>query len=126
MTKFIVSEIELVDKFKELMQASEDSFLIVAPQSDSDIYVQFTYNSTKLYCEAVSNKFLPKKKQLTETKIGLLRQWNFSLNENESQNFEVTFSSSNLPDLVNQIIKIFNDVYGVLNTNKFEIELESF
>ncbi|MHA1556130.1 MAG: TY-Chap domain-containing protein [Candidatus Heimdallarchaeota archaeon] len=123
MTKFIVSEIELVDKFKELMQASEDGFLIVAPQNYSDVYVQFTYSSAILYCEAVSNEYLPKKKQLTKTKIGLLKQWNFTFDKNESPNFTTTFSTSNLPDLVNQIIKIFNDVYGVFNTNQFEIEL---
>ncbi|MHA1447399.1 MAG: TY-Chap domain-containing protein [Candidatus Heimdallarchaeaceae archaeon] len=74
MTKLIVSNLELVDKFKELTQASEDGFLIVAPQKDSDVYVQFTYSSEELYCEAVSNEYLPKKKQLTETKIGLLKQ----------------------------------------------------
>ncbi|MHA1155258.1 MAG: TY-Chap domain-containing protein [Candidatus Heimdallarchaeota archaeon] len=124
MTKLIVSDLELVDRFKELIQASEDGFLIVAPQKDSDVYVQFTYSSEELYCEAVSNEYLPKKKQLTETKIGLLKQWNFTFDKNESPNFTTTFSTSNLPDLVNQIIKIFNDVYGVFNTIKFEIELE--
>lgn len=124
MTKLIVSDLELVDKFKELIESGEEGFLIIAPQNDSDVYVQFTYSSTKLYCEAVSNEYLPKKKRLTEAKIGLLGQWNFVLNTNQSPNFTTTFSTSDLPDLVNQLIKLFQEVYGVTTTNKFEIELE--
>lgn len=125
MTKHTVSDSELVDKFKELIESGgEDSFLIVAPKNDSDVYVQFTYSSPKLHCEAVSNEYLPKKKRLTETKISLLAQWDFYLNKSQSPNFTTTFGTSGLPNLVSQILRIFHEIYEVSPTYKFKIELE--
>ncbi|MBD3191102.1 MAG: hypothetical protein GF308_10680 [Candidatus Heimdallarchaeota archaeon] len=118
---------KLADYLIKLLETeSEDSFLIVSPPNHKDVYIQFLALSEKeLYCEAVSNRFLPEEFHLNDEKVRILNQWGFALT-GDSPNFNRTFiikNESNIDELVNLVFRIFAEVYEVPPKN-FEIEYQ--
>lgn len=110
-----------------ITEGSEDSFLIV---SVGDIYVQFVPPSEEkeIYCEAVSNEFLPRRMKLDEKRTSRLKELGFE-EPGESPNYSRYFDISNdnaLQEAIQTILSIFANVYGCpANSNfKFELNLE--
>jgi len=89
---------------------SHDSFLIV---DASDFYVQFLFNpsASYLYCEAVSDAFLPEAAQLTKKAADKLISMGFKEPPDENTNYRQDFmldeELSTLSDIATIVVRVF-------------------
>jgi hypothetical protein len=94
-------------------EAGQDSYLIVEA---GDVYVQFTpgREGKGVYCEAVSNEFLPPARQLTEEQIARLEELGFEP-PNGTPNFSRSHAAAgpeDLRDLARLMLTVLSEVYG--------------
>lgn len=118
---------QITEHLKRLLSSNlEESFLIISPKGNGDVYAQFLpLSQEELYCETVSNEFLPEKLQLNSQKISQLKKLGFELGE-EDVNFHRDFEVDNdtaIEELSKLVLKIFVEIYGVVVTDlDFEFE----
>lgn len=111
-----------------LTEGGTGNYLVV---STGDVYVQFaaTRGEQQIYCEAVSNQFLPQSMRLSEDKISQLRGLGFEIGRG-SPNFSRTFyivDSQELREIARTGLSVLSDVYGIPSHSRiqFELNLES-
>ncbi len=103
-----------IDDF--ILHHMRDDFLVVEMQGR---YVQFVYDddTEEIYCEAVSNDFLPPERQVSEDRIGLLIALGFNEpggNPDGSPNYWRTWDKHDYfsaKHVASTILQIFQDVY---------------
>ncbi len=121
------SEQQLVHNLKRMLNEGGDgNFLIV---SCGDAYVQFAAKrgDTQIYCEAVSNEYLPRNKQLSDHQIAQLQQLGFDTSS-DTENFSCTLAvadETSLASIAHFVVSILTDVYGCTDAKlEFELNLE--
>lgn len=118
-------EEQLIHNLRRLItEGGESNFLIV---SVGDVYVQFaaSHGDKEVYCEAVSNEFLPHGLQLTEDKVSQLRELGFE-EPGASPNFSRTFDvaeEAGLRELAQLTRYILSNVYGCAAQSRLRFEL---
>jgi len=118
-------EEQLVHNLRRLIkEGGESNFLIV---SVGEVYVQFAASrgDKEMYCEAVSNEFLPPELQLAEDKIVQLQGLDFE-EPGASPNFSRTFDVAEetaLRELAHLTHHILSNVYGCAAQSKLQFEL---
>jgi len=103
----------------------DDAFLIV---SCGDVYVQFMPGDGHigLYCEAVSNAYLPKDQRLGAAQLQQLAHWGFAIGD--SDNYSATLlqtGSGSLEAIARLTEQILNEIYGVRPDAPLEFELNT-
>jgi|GEM_PF-260012 len=123
------NEDALVYNLRRLLTEGGAGNYLVA--SVGDVYVQFSASrgEQQIYCEAVSNQFLPRNLQLSEDKISQLRGLGFEIGR-DSPNFSRTcyiVDSQELREIARTALSILSDVYGIPPSSmiQFELNLES-
>ena len=109
---------EIVDYLKKLLESnSESSFLVISPDGYEDVYIQFLpLSENELYCESVSNEFLPEKLELTSQKVAQLEELGFKLGAedvNFNREYEIKDETA-IIELSKMVYKIFVEIYGVI------------
>jgi hypothetical protein len=93
----------------------DENFAIFNLSKDYYIQISAVKNDTEVYCEAISNNYLPENRQLTMPQINQLKSLNWkepaSPQDNYSNNFPISFSSEKTV-LVNYLIETAATVYG--------------
>jgi hypothetical protein len=123
--KSFQDEEQLVHNLGRLItEGGQSNFLIV---SVGEVYVQFAASrgDKEVYCEAVSNEFLPPGLQLAEDKISQLRGLGFEdpgASPNLSRTFDVTEEAA-LPELARLTHHILSNVYGCDAQSRLQFEL---
>ena len=117
---------QIAGYLKQLMDNDHaDAYLIV---SCGDAYVQFmrSEGDTGLYCEAVSNRNLPKQRQLNAAQMQHFAQWGFALGGSDNYSSMLALTD---PDSLDRIARladqILTEVYGVRPVDKLEFELNT-
>ncbi len=123
------NEDTLVYNLRRLLTEGGRGNYLVA--SVGDVYVQFAANrgEQQIYCEAVSNQFLPPSLRLNEAKISQLRSLGFEIGRG-SPNFSRTFyivDSQELREIARTALSLFSGIYGIPPSSmiQFELNLES-
>ncbi len=126
----MISESEIKQKIIELLEyGNEDSFLII--EFGDEYYLQFmpSEQNDELYCEAVSNNYLPEMVQLSEDQIIKLIDMSWELPETDEDNFSQVIEIENeksLDKIVTIIVETITKVY-LNNVNiklSYQINLE--
>jgi hypothetical protein len=117
---------QIARNLKQLMDRKlDDAFLVV---SCGVAYVQFMPGdgSTGLYCEAVSNAYLPKDRQLNAAQMQQLAQWGFAIGD--SDNYSATLQQStpgSLEAIARLTEQILHEIYGVRPDAQLGFELNT-
>jgi len=124
---------EIAEYLRRLVkEGKEGAFLIISIRSNK-IYVQFSYNPKSegtVYCEAVSDEYLPKELKLSEDQIWRLKQLGFQSpgsDNGEPLNFNQNVSIANDEEilaLAKMTGQIFFDVYYMSADEKLQFRLE--
>jgi hypothetical protein len=107
----------------------DENFAIFNLSKDYYIQISAVKNDTEVYCEAVSNNFLPENNQLTMPQINQLKSLNWqepsSPQENYSNNFPIN-SASEKTALVNYLMETATTVYNceIITEKMVEINLD--
>lgn len=111
-----------------LTEGGTGNYLVV---SVGEVYVQFAASrgEQQIYCEAVSNQFLPPSMRLNEDRISQMRSLGFEIGRG-SPNFSRTFyivDSQELREIARTGLSVLSDVYGIPSSSmiQFELNLES-
>ena len=111
-----MSYLEIIPYLEKLTKpAFEEYFLIISPENIDDVYIQFIpSNSSELYCEVVSNNYLPEKYQLSPNQITKLHSLGFSIGDevNYNQIYKVT-KEFLIEALAKLVIEIFVEIFGI-------------
>ncbi len=119
------AEAPLIENFRRLLSdGGDDNFLIV---SCGDTYIQFAAErgDTQIYCEAVSNAYLPRKQQLSDDKIAELQRLGFSPPD-ESDNFSCIFTiadESAVRRIASLTLHMLANVYGCAESAALDFQL---
>jgi len=103
-----------------------ENFLII---TNADYYIQFVYHPDvrSLYCEAVSNAFLPNRVKLTEEAEGMLLNIGFTKPIGPASNYTRVFALSGkgteFEEVSRVAIKVFSDVYCVSQSAELDFGL---
>jgi hypothetical protein len=93
----------------------DENFAIFNLSKDYYIQISAVKDDTEVYCEAISNNYLPKENQLTMPQINQLKSLNWeepaSPQDNYSNNFPIN-SASEKTELANYLIKTAATVYN--------------
>ncbi|HMF33736.1 MAG TPA: hypothetical protein VKK79_20090 [Candidatus Lokiarchaeia archaeon] len=92
------------------------------------IYAQFTPRGSNdsLYCEVVSNKYLPPDLQLSSEKIDLLTSRGFNTPAEEGGNFQKVYpagDSKAILEIAKDVLGTFQEAYGLASMPKFKLTL---
>lgn len=123
----VANERRVLEQLSRLSECGDGSFLIVEA---GDYYVQFIMSHPDdgiLYCEAISDCFLPPDAQLEKRSADLLESLGFDEpkddKSNYSQAFELTDAEHQLPSIAALVVKILADVYSVRHNAKLDLKL---
>jgi hypothetical protein len=125
----VALERQIIDKLTDLVSAShpDGTFLII---ENGDFYVQFMHTKAEydLFCEAVSNTYLPENAQLTQEDSDRLIAMGFTAPsegfENYFREYFVDKYLSVLPEIALTIVQVFSKVYKVSHTSKFNFTMD--
>lgn len=111
-------------------QCGEGSFLIV---TCDEAYMQFAAGTTRgeIYCEAVSNEFLPDDARLSPEKVDVLKKMGFVDPENShfsgsSPNFSCLLKirdNDDVSKVAGWTVEVMREAYG--KTGRFDFQLDS-
>lgn len=107
----------------------DENFAIFNLSKDYYIQISAVKNDTEVYCEAVSNNYLPENNQLTMPQINQLKNLNWqepaSPQDNYSNNFPIN-SESEKTALVNYLMETATTVYNceIITQKMVEINLD--
>ena len=107
----------------------DENFAIFNLSKDYYIQISAVKNDTEVYCEAISNNYLPENKQLTMPQINQLKSLNWeepsSPQDNYSNNFPIN-SASERTVLVNYLMETASTVYNceIITEEMVEINLD--
>ncbi len=111
-----------------LREGGDNNFLIV---SCGEAYVQFTASpgASEIYCETVSNEYLPRARQLSNENIAQLKQLTFAPPDGDIVNFSAYFAvrdDAALHRLADLALHVLTTIYGCndLPSMKYELNLE--
>ena len=117
---------QIARNLKQLMDSKlDDAFLIV---SCGDVYVQFMPGDghTGLYCEAVSNAYLPKDQQLGAAQAQQLAQWGFAIGDSDNYSATLLQTAPGSLDAIARLTEqILNEIYRVRPDARLEFELNT-
>lgn len=107
----------------------DENFAIFNLSKDYYIQISAVKDDTEVYCEAISNNYLPENKQLTMPQINQLKSLNWeepsSPQDNYSNNFPIN-SASERTVLVNYLMETASTVYNceIITEEMVEINLD--
>ncbi len=119
-------EQQLIQNLKRMLtEGGMGNFLIV---SCGDAYFQFAAGrgETQIYCEAVSNEYLPRGRQLSGEQSKQLQALGFEPPDEGTHNFSRNFAvaaDSALSDLASRTLRILSTVYGCAESTALEFQL---
>ena len=119
---------QILEQFKVLMKIGEDGFLIVQA---GDYYVQFMVlkGARNLIVDAVSNNYLPAKKQLGAEAGAALVGFGFESPKIDADNFTMPYvltgGDDNFSYLAVLALAVLYDVYHVSEDAPLSFELDS-
>jgi len=104
-------------------EGGSNNFLIV---SSGDFYIQFAaeHGAREVWCEAVSNSYLPAARKLSLEKINELKRRGFAISDTE--NFSRKFPLAGEEDarkLAGMAVEILERAYGCSSDSPVKIEL---
>jgi hypothetical protein len=121
---YVAQERKLRESLNELLNSEDGSFLIV---SSGDYYVQFIVEEPNLYCEAVSNQFIPKRYQLSTAEAAAIVSLGFLAPTGEGQNFSRGYLLSDalrdVRSIAGSAIRVFRDAYHISSDVELEYRL---
>lgn len=106
-----------------------ENFAVISLSKDYYVQLSAEKGDSEIYCEAVSNNYLPEGQQLSEAQIQELTRLNWhpptSPQENYSNKFTVN-SPTEKNELVNYLIETASSVYGcsIITQRMVELNLE--
>ena len=118
-------EERLVNDLRKILKAGKESTFLVV--SAGDVYMQFLAmpGREEIYCEAVSNEFLPGKSRLSDSAVKQLREFGFA-EPSGSPNFARVFvlaGDKDLTALARLTFLILSDIYGVAPDAELQFNL---
>lgn len=119
------AESRIADALRKLTTDGGDGNFVIV--SCGDLYVQFagSRGSKELYCEAVSNEYLSKDRQLSPDRIDRLEKLGFDLDDSSSQysrKYRIA-DDSEVRELARTTLNILADVYGCRRDSDINLEL---
>ena len=118
----------LLTRLRQLVTSDQDGgFLIL---SVGDYYVQFLKDSAKstLYCEAISDTYLPPKLRLAPESVRRFLSFGFERPDAICPNYHISFDLNEaerfLSSMASLVVKVMAEVYDVGQNAKLDVRLD--